>query len=91
MAKKHKLAKFYLTLGNIKPEYRSKQNFIQLYASALSIYIQKYGFLKIIDFFISDIKILKQDEVTIETGNGDEITFEDHCYLSPKILQLQLQ
>ena len=54
----HTSGVFYYIIGNVRPELRSTQRAIQLVACVKSKYIKTYGFKRVLDPFIDDIKIL---------------------------------
>ncbi|XP_034939465.1 uncharacterized protein [Chelonus insularis] len=61
-SKNQKLAMFYWTLLNIKPELRSSNNTVQLYAIVKTIYLKEPNALeKILRPFIDDIEILRTE------------------------------
>jgi hypothetical protein len=74
-AKKHKLALFYYTLGNIPPMYRSNLQCIQLFAVVKSAVLQKYGADTILETFMDGIKSLEKDEGVTIVINGQAYTF----------------
>lgn len=49
---------FYFTLGNVRPQFRSKMKMINLVAACKQNYIKKYGMDSILNPFIEDLKKL---------------------------------
>ena len=62
--KLHKLAMFYITLGNIPPQYRSKLRAIYPFAIARAVDLKKHGLDNLLQDFVSTI---------IELQNGLEV------------------
>ena len=63
--KKHKLGIVLFTLGNIHPKYRSSLRMINLVIAATLPVIEKHGIDKVFEPFVSDLKILATEGVTI--------------------------
>jgi len=57
--KKHKIGAFYFNLGNLRPQFRSVINMIQLVALCPVPYINTYGMNKILQPFMRDISLLE--------------------------------
>ena len=68
-SKRHKIGVFFFFLGNIHPCYRSSLSISQLFAVAKSIDIKTYGIDEILKPFVSEIKILATEGLTIEHGS----------------------
>lgn len=65
--KKHKLSMFYWTLANIKPEYRSRLNVIQLLAIGRTVDVRCHDALsKILDDFINVVNELSQGGIQMD-------------------------
>ena len=60
---------FYWTLGNIHPKYRSNLNATQLHAITKLSHVEKHGFRSIFQRFISDIKTLKNEGISVPVEN----------------------
>ena len=54
------IAAFYYTLGNIRPEYRSNLNSIQLLGLVNSQYLKTYGVDAILEVLMKDLHQLEQ-------------------------------
>jgi hypothetical protein len=54
------IAAFYYTLGNIRPEYRSHINSIQLLGLVNSKHLKTYGVNAILEVFMKDLGKLEQ-------------------------------
>uniref|UniRef100_A0A1X7V4A6 Uncharacterized protein n=1 Tax=Amphimedon queenslandica TaxID=400682 RepID=A0A1X7V4A6_AMPQE len=68
-AKKHKLALFYFTIGNIPPKYRSPLANIHLLCVTKSVTLQKYGAHKVLQPIMNKIKKLEEDGISIKTDD----------------------
>lgn len=62
--KKHKICAMYWTLGNIPPKFNSKLYTIQLLLLSKSTHIKKYGFHRVLEKMVNDIKILESQGIT---------------------------
>lgn len=65
--KKHKLVGMYMTLGNIFPYNRSKVDHIQLVALCHEKHISHFGFSKVFEKLLNDIKILESNGIEIDS------------------------
>jgi hypothetical protein len=82
-AKKHKLALFYYSLGNISPVHRSTMKAIQLLAIMKSNVLTKYGPDVILHNFMADVKKLESDEGVIFNINQTDYKFNGTITLIP--------
>ena len=67
----NKICSFYFTLGNIPFHLQSKLHTIQLLLLTKSVTVDSYGYEKVLESFLRDMKILENDGITIETSDGD--------------------
>ena len=73
--KLHKLYAFYLQLGNLPPSRRSKCQSIFLLGLCKSKYVRKYGLSTVLETFITDIKTLETQGITVDI-NGHAKVFK---------------
>lgn len=73
--KKHKLAMFYWSLGNIYPEFRSTLRIINLLCIVKSEHLKKYGLNSILKNFVAGIKNLESPEGLTILVKGEERQF----------------
>lgn len=59
------IAAFYYTLGNIRPEYRSHINSIQLLGLVTSNHLKTYGVDAVLDVFMKDLHKLEQVNLSV--------------------------
>ncbi|XP_018369457.1 PREDICTED: uncharacterized protein LOC108765282, partial [Trachymyrmex cornetzi] len=71
--KKHKLAMFYWTLANIYPEVRSTLKNVNLLSIVKHSVLKKYGVGKILESFITDIKVLQNEGVTVNVKGVEKV------------------
>jgi len=71
--KKHKLAMFYWTLANIYPEVRSTLKIVNLLSIVKHSILKKCGVGKILETFITDIKVLQNEGVTVNVGGVEKV------------------
>lgn len=73
--KKHKIGAFYFVLGNLRPQFHSVINMIQLVALCPVPYISTFGMDKILQPFMRDIGLLESDHGVEIKINGISYTF----------------
>ena len=72
--KKHKVAMFYYTLGNIPPQYRSRLSAIQLLAIAKTVDLKKFGADPLLNDFITKLNLLQDKGIVINvSGEQDNV------------------
>jgi hypothetical protein len=81
-AKKHKIAIFYFTLGNIPPQYRSRMPAVQLLAVAKTTDMKIFGAKKLLKDFISTINLLQTGGITMDIM-GEQINIEGSLVMCP--------
>lgn len=59
------LGLFYYVLGNIQPKYRSTLKTIQLIAAVTCPLLKEYGYKRVLQPFIQDMKKLRQVFIVI--------------------------
>ena len=73
--KKHKLACLFFTIGNLRPNFRSRLKCIFVTAVASSIIINKHGMNSFLKPFVESMKTLSKDGVKISI-NGEECRYQ---------------
>ena len=66
---KYKTSGFYFVLGNLPPQYRSRQKDIHLAITRSSKLISKYGYQEILRPFIDDLRKLETEGIYIKFDN----------------------
>lgn len=79
---KRKLAIFYWTLANIYPKVRSTLKTVNLLSIAKYSVLKKYGVGKILESFITDIKILQNEGVTINVRGVEKVYKESLLFVA---------
>ncbi|XP_072016668.1 uncharacterized protein [Amphiura filiformis] len=72
-AKGLKIAGFYFVLGNLHPQFRSKLYVIQLAILCKASLVKKYGFEKVLEPLIKDLKILETDGIVIHKDGVEHV------------------
>jgi len=80
--KKHKITVFYVTFGNIPPEYRSKLQAIFPIAFVKTKLTKKHGLNKLLQDFIQTVNIMSSGGFTINV-NGTDHNVEGALVIAP--------
>ncbi|ELT93442.1 hypothetical protein CAPTEDRAFT_213746 [Capitella teleta] len=64
-SKNHKIYAVYFVLGNLSPMYRSALNSIQLVSLCPQPLLKKYGFAKMLQPLINDLKLLETEGIQV--------------------------
>ncbi|CAG2253594.1 unnamed protein product [Mytilus edulis] len=69
--KKYKIGAFYMLLANLPPKYRSQLHVIQLVAMVEAIHLKTFGFKKVLQPLIQDLKVLENNGIIIHKPEGE--------------------
>lgn len=71
--KKHKISMFYMTLGNIPPQFRSKLSSIFLLAVSKSKLLREFGSTNLLSDFVHSINQMQSGEMTLSVNGQNQV------------------
>ena len=77
----HKLTAIYYTIGTIPPQQRSELRSIFLWGLFYHSHVKKYGYEKILEPLVEDIKSLQEDNICLVSKDGSPLKFRSQLHL----------